>query len=97
MKKSPSTSFGLMYAEQDFGSILCENCHWVPPQLRSWDPMFEEAALCAVRQSTRKGIGIMAEQMVKESFEIGGSGSFTPLPSARSLCAVDHLPPNEDV
>jgi hypothetical protein len=27
----------------------------------------------------------------------GGSGSFTPLAPAKSLCVVDHLPPTEDI
>jgi hypothetical protein len=40
----------------------------------------------------------MAEHMVKEPLEMnGGSGSFTPLVSAKSLCVVDHLPHTKDI
>jgi hypothetical protein len=36
--------------------------------------------------------------MAKEPLEMNdGSGSFTPLASAKSLCVVDHLPPTEDI
>jgi hypothetical protein len=40
----------------------------------------------------------MVEQMAKEPLELnGGSGSFTPLAPAKSLCVVDHLPPTKDI
>jgi hypothetical protein len=60
--------------------------------------MFEEATLCIARQSSHDGIGVMVEQMGKEPLEMtGGSGSFTALAPAKSLCVVDHLPPTEDI
>jgi hypothetical protein len=40
----------------------------------------------------------MAEQMAKGVLEMnGGSGSFTPLASTKSLCVVDHLPLTKDI
>jgi hypothetical protein len=60
--------------------------------------MFKEATLYVGRQSSYDGIGVMAEHMVKEPLEMnGGSGSFTPLVSAKSLCVVDHLPHTKDI
>jgi hypothetical protein len=50
------------------------------------------------RKAELSGIGVMAEQMAKGVLEMnGGSGSFTPLTSAKSLCVVDHLPLTEDI
>jgi hypothetical protein len=67
-------------------------------QLRMWDPMVEEAALCVGRQSSKKGISVVAEQPTKEPLETNvENSSFTPLSFARSLCGVDHLPPAEGV
>jgi hypothetical protein len=40
----------------------------------------------------------MAEQLAKEPLETNAkNSSSTPLPSTRSLCVVDHLPPTEGV
>jgi hypothetical protein len=60
--------------------------------------MFKEATLYVGRQSSYDGIDVMAEHMIKEPLGMnGGSGSFTPLVSAKSLCVVDHLPHTKDI
>jgi hypothetical protein len=67
-------------------------------QLRSCDPMIEEASLYVGRQSSKEGISVVAEQLVKELLMTNvENNSFAPLPSARSLYVVDHLPRVEGV
>jgi hypothetical protein len=67
-------------------------------QVRSWDPMVEEATICAGRHSCQNEMSVCSEQSVKESLEVNvGSGCSTPPPAAMSPRVVDHNPSIEVV
>jgi hypothetical protein len=68
-------------------------------QPRSWDPMVEEAAMCAASHNSQEEVAAISEQLAKEPLKMNiRSGSSTPLQAAMfPRVVVDHHPPSEDI
>jgi hypothetical protein len=68
-------------------------------QPRSWDPMVEEAAMCAASHNSQEEVAAISEQLAKEPLKMNiRSGSSTPLQAAMfPRVVVDHHPPSKDI